>query len=36
LETAVNQLISIYIAQKCKRSRLQTEIKQVIKKNNKF
>jgi len=36
LETAVNQLISIYVAQKCKRSRLQSEIKQVIKKNNKF
>ena len=36
LETAVNQLISIYVAQRCKRSRLQTEIKQVIKKNNKF
>ena len=34
LETAVNQLISIYIAQKCKRSRLQSEIKQFIKKNN--
>jgi guanylate kinase len=32
LETAVNQLISIYVAQKCKRSRLQSEIKQVIKK----
>jgi guanylate kinase len=30
LETAVNQLISIYIAQKCKRSRLQSEIKQFI------
>jgi len=27
LETAVNQLISIYIAEKCKRSRLQNEIK---------
>jgi len=36
LETAVNQLISIYVAQKCKRSRLQDEIKQVIKKNNIF
>ena len=36
LETAVNQLISIYVAQKCKRSRLQTEIKQVIKKKNKI
>jgi guanylate kinase len=32
LETAVNQLIAIYVAQKCKRSRLQCEIKQVIKK----
>jgi guanylate kinase len=32
LDTAVNQLISIYVAQKCKRSRLQSEIKQVIKK----
>jgi guanylate kinase len=32
LETAVNQLIAIYVAQKCKRSRLQSEIKQVIKK----
>jgi guanylate kinase len=30
LETAVNQLISIYVAQKCKRSRLQSEIKQFI------
>jgi guanylate kinase len=30
LETAVNQLISIYVAQKCKRSRLHGEIKQVI------
>ena len=30
LETAVNQLISIYRAEKCKRSRLQHEIKQVI------
>lgn len=27
LETAVNQLISIYIAEKCKRRRLQNEIK---------
>ncbi len=27
LKTAVNQLISIYIAEKCKRSRLQNEIK---------
>jgi len=32
LETAVNQLIAIYVAQKCKRSRLQSEIKQVINK----
>jgi guanylate kinase len=32
LDTAVNQLISIYVAEKCKRSRLQREIKQVIKK----
>jgi guanylate kinase len=30
LETAVNQLIAIYVAQKCKRSRLHGEIKQVI------
>ncbi|MFZ2399048.1 MAG: guanylate kinase [Smithella sp.] len=30
LETAVNQLISIYKAQKCKRSRLQSEIKKFI------
>ncbi|MCK7511073.1 MAG: guanylate kinase [Desulfobacterales bacterium] len=36
LETAVNQLISIYVAQKCKRSRLQDEIKEFIKKNNIF
>jgi guanylate kinase len=36
LETAVNQLISIYVAQKCKRSRLQGEIKEFIKKNNIF
>ena len=34
LETAVNQLISIYVAQKCKRSRLQGEINEFIKKNN--
>ena len=27
LKTAINQLISIYIAEKCKRSRLQNEIK---------
>jgi guanylate kinase len=32
LETAVNQLISIYIAQKCSRSRLQSKIKQFMKK----
>ncbi len=32
LETAVNQLISIYIAQKCKRSNLKTKIKQFMKK----
>ena len=32
LETAVNQLISIYVAEKCKRSRLQNEIKEFIKK----
>lgn len=31
LETAVNQLISIYIAEKCKRSRLQNEIKKFRK-----
>ncbi|MGP8152733.1 MAG: guanylate kinase [Smithella sp.] len=31
LETAVNQLISIYIAEKCKRSRLQNEIKKFKK-----
>jgi guanylate kinase len=30
LETAVNQLMAIYVAQKCKRSRLQSEIKQAI------
>jgi len=30
LETAVNQLVSIYRAQKCKRSRLQREIKKFI------
>jgi guanylate kinase len=34
LETADNQLISIYVAQKCKRGRLQGEIKEFIKKNN--
>jgi guanylate kinase len=33
LDTAVNQLMAIYVAQKCKRSRLQSEIKQVIKNN---
>jgi guanylate kinase len=32
LETAVNQLISIYVAQKCKRSRLHGEINEFIKK----
>jgi guanylate kinase len=32
LEAAVNQLISIYIAQKCSRSRLRTKIKQFMKK----
>ena len=31
LETAVNQLISIYIAEKCKRSRLRNEIKEFKK-----
>jgi guanylate kinase len=31
LEKAVNQLISIYIAEKCKRSRLQNEIKKFRK-----
>jgi guanylate kinase len=31
LETAVNQLTSIYIAEKCKRSRLQNEIKKFRK-----
>jgi guanylate kinase len=31
LETAVNQLISIYTAEKCKRSRLQNEIKKFRK-----
>jgi guanylate kinase len=36
LETAVNQLNSIYVAQKCKRSRLQGEIKEFIKKNDIF
>lgn len=36
LETAVNQLMAIYVAQKCKRSRLQSEIKKFIKKNNIF
>jgi guanylate kinase len=30
LETAVSQLISIYIAQRCKRSNLQTKIKQFM------
>ena len=32
LETAVHQLISIYIAQRCKRSNLQTKIKQFMNK----
>lgn len=32
LETAVNQLLSIYIAQKCKRSNLKTKIEQFMKK----
>jgi guanylate kinase len=32
LETAVQQLTSIYIAQKCRRSRLQAKIKQFMKK----
>jgi guanylate kinase len=32
LETAVSQLISIYIAQRCKRSNLQTKIKQFMNK----
>ncbi|NTW06900.1 MAG: guanylate kinase [Syntrophaceae bacterium] len=32
LETAVNQLISIYIAQKCKRSNLKAKIEQFMKK----
>jgi guanylate kinase len=36
LETAVNQLISIYRAEKCKRTRLRSEIKKFIKKNNIF
>ena len=31
LEKAVNQLISIYVAEKCKRSRLQNEIKEFKK-----
>jgi guanylate kinase len=34
LDTAVKQLISIYVAQKCRRSRLQGEINEFIKKNN--
>jgi guanylate kinase len=33
LEKAVNQLISIYIAEKCKRNRLQNEIKEFKNKN---
>jgi guanylate kinase len=32
LDTAVNQLMSVYVAEKCKRSRLKEEIKQAIKK----
>ncbi len=32
LETAVHQLISIYIAQRCKRSKLQTKIKKFMNK----
>jgi guanylate kinase len=32
LETAVHQLVSIYIAQKCKRGNLQTKIKQFMNK----
>jgi len=32
LETAVNQLISIYIAQKCKISNLKKKIKQFMQK----
>ncbi|KQC06056.1 MAG: guanylate kinase [Smithella sp. SDB] len=36
LETAVDQLISIYKAEKCKRRRLRSEIKKFIKKNNIF
>jgi guanylate kinase len=36
LETAVDQLISIYKAEKCKKTRLRSEIKKFIKKNNIF
>ncbi|KUG23367.1 guanylate kinase [hydrocarbon metagenome] len=36
LEIAVDQLISIYKAEKCKRTRLRSEIKKFIKKNNIF
>jgi guanylate kinase len=32
LETAANQLIAIYVAEKCKRSRLKDKIKEYIKK----
>lgn len=32
LETAIHKLISIYIAQRCKRSKLQTKIKQFLNK----
>jgi guanylate kinase len=35
LDAAVNQLISIHIAQKCRRSRLQNEIRQFMKNNKK-
>ena len=36
LEIAVDQLISIYKAEKCKRTKLRSEIKKFIKKNNIF
>jgi guanylate kinase len=32
LDMAVNQLMSVYVAEKCKRSRLKEEIKQALKK----
>jgi guanylate kinase len=35
LYTAANQLISIYIAQKCRRNRLRSKISQYMKNNNK-